>query len=125
MTPEEAKEYIQMNKSVLQQRLLQCANEDLDTDRVQDYNLALGRLFEAFDMATEALTKVERYEKAFGKIRAEIADTLDVGSLVFIELHEYKIGVISTDDVIEKFNRVTKVEVLKIIEKYWAESEDK
>lgn len=57
------------------------------------------------------------------KIRAEIADTLDVGSLVFIELHEYKIGVISTDDVIEKFNQVTREEVLKIIDKYRVESE--
>lgn len=76
MTLEEAKEYIQMNKSVLQQRL-QSANEDLDTDRVQDYNLALGRLFEAFDMATEALTKVERYEKAFGNAICELSEYME------------------------------------------------
>ena len=57
------------------------------------------------------------------KIRAEITDTLYVDSLIFGELIDYRDGKISTDDVIEEFNRVTKAEVLKIIDKYKAESE--
>lgn len=55
------------------------------------------------------------------KIRAEIIDTLYVDSLIFGELIGYREGMIRTDDVIEKFNRVTKAEILKIIDKYKAE----
>ncbi len=59
------------------------------------------------------------------KIRAEIVDTLYVDSLIFGELIDFKNGKISADDVIEEFNRVTRIEVLKIIDKYKVESEDK
>lgn len=64
------------------------------------------------------------------EIRAEIEDTLYVDSLIFGELIDFKNGKISADDVIEEFNRVTRLEVLKIFDKYKAEikpqeSEDK
>jgi uncharacterized Zn finger protein (UPF0148 family) len=58
------------------------------------------------------------------KIRAEIEDTLYVDSLIFGELIDFRNGKISADDVIEEFNRVTRIEVLKIIDKYRAESEE-
>jgi len=58
------------------------------------------------------------------RIRAEIEDTLYVDSLIFGELIDFKNGKISADDIIEEFNRVTRLEVLKIIDKYKAESED-
>ena len=61
--------------------------------------------------------------KILDKIRAEIIDTLYVDSLIFGELIDFKNGKISADDVIEEFNRVTRIEVLKIIDKYKAESE--
>lgn len=56
-------------------------------------------------------------------LKAEIADTLYVDSLIFGELIDFLNRKISADDVIEEFNRVTKIEVLKIIDKYRAESE--
>ena len=59
------------------------------------------------------------------KIREEIKDTLYVDSLIFGELIDFKNGKISADDVIEEFNRVTRMEVLQIIDKYKGESEDK
>lgn len=52
------------------------------------------------------------------KIREEIVDTLYVDSLIFGELIDFKNGKISADDVIEEFNRITRLEVLKIIDKY-------
>lgn len=58
------------------------------------------------------------------KIRAEIADTLYVDSLIFGELIDFKNGKTSSDDVIEEFNRITRMEVLRIIDKYTAESEE-
>ena len=58
------------------------------------------------------------------KIRTEIVDTLYVDSLIFWKLIDFKNGKISADDVIEKFNRVTRMEVLQIIDKYKAESEE-
>ena len=58
------------------------------------------------------------------KIRAEILDTLYVDSLIFGELIDFRNGKISADDVIEEFNRVTRLEVLQIIDKYKAESEE-
>lgn len=58
------------------------------------------------------------------EIRAEIIDTLYVDSLIFGELIDFKNGKISADDVIEEFNRVTKIEVLSVIDKYKAESEE-
>ena len=64
-------------------------------------------------------------EPILDKIKAEIEDTLYVDSLIFGELIDFKNGKISADDVIEEFNRVTRLEVLKILDKYKAESEDK
>lgn len=70
---------------------------------------------------------VEKYEgpttDVLDEIRAEIMDTLYVDSLIFGELIDFKNGNISADDVIEEFNRVTRIEVLRIIDKYKAESE--
>jgi hypothetical protein len=60
-------------------------------------------------------------EPILDKIKAEIEDTLYVDSLIFGELFDFKDGKISADDVIEEFNRVTRLEVLKIIDKYKAE----
>ena len=62
-------------------------------------------------------------ENVLDKLRAEIADTLYVDSLIFGELIDFKNGKISADDVIEEFNRVTRMEVLQIIDKYKAENE--
>lgn len=56
------------------------------------------------------------------KIKAEIMDTLYVDSLIFGELIDFKNGKISADDVIEEFNRVTRTEILKIIDKHKIES---
>lgn len=64
-------------------------------------------------------------ESVLDEIRAEIVDTLYVDSLIFGELIDFKNGKISADDVIEEFNRVTRMEVLRIIDKYRAESEGK
>ena len=58
------------------------------------------------------------------KIRAEIIDTLYVDSLIFGELIDFKNGKISADDVIEEFNRVSRTEVINIIDRYKAESEE-
>ena len=57
------------------------------------------------------------------KIRTEILDTLYVDSLIFGELIDFKNGKIDADDVIEEFNRVTRLEVLKVIDEYKKESE--
>lgn len=64
------------------------------------------------------------YGTPLDKIRAEIIDTLYVDSLIFGELIDFKNGKISADDIIEEFNRVTRLEVLQIIDKYRAESEE-
>lgn len=73
----------------------------------------------------ESFKKMKRLEDEINdvieKIRAEIIDTLYVDSLIFGELIGYREGKIRTDDVIEEFNRVTKAEILKIIDKYKAE----
>lgn len=58
------------------------------------------------------------------KIKDEIKDRLYVNSPIFRELIDYRNGKITTDDIIEKFNRVTRQEVLQIIGKYKAESEE-
>lgn len=62
--------------------------------------------------------------KVLEKIRAEIEDTLYVDSLIFGKLIDFKNGKISADDVIEEFNQVTKIEILHILDKCKAESED-
>ena len=63
------------------------------------------------------------YSDALDEIRAEIIDTLYVDSLIFGELIDFKNGKIDADDVIEEFNRVTRLEVLKVIDEYKKESE--
>ena len=67
---------------------------------------------------------LEQQEPVLDKIEEEIKDTLYVDSLIFTELIDFKNGKIDADDVIEEFNRVTRMEVLKIIDKYRAESEE-
>lgn len=47
----------------------------------------------------------------------EIEQTLYVDSLIFGELIDFKDGKISADDVIEEFNRVTRIEVLEILKR--------
>lgn len=74
----------------------------------------------ALDIAIKALEQ----EPVLDKLKSEILDTLYVDSLIFGELIDFKNGKISADDVIEEFNRVTRIEVLKIIDKYKAESEE-
>lgn len=52
----------------------------------------------------------------------EIEQTLYVDSLIFGELIDFKDGKISADDVIEEFNRVTRIEVLEILKRNIGES---
>lgn len=80
------------------------------------------RVTEQAIKAVKAIKALDQ-EQALDKIRAEIEDTLYVDSLIFGELIDFKNGKISADDVIEEFNRVTRLEVLKIFDKYKAESE--
>lgn len=75
--------------------------------------------WKAIDYAVEFMEQ----ESALDKIEEEIKDTLYVDSLIFTELIDFKNGKIDADDVIEEFNRVTRMEVLRIIDKYRAESE--
>lgn len=63
-------------------------------------------------------------ENILEKIRDEIVDTLYVDSLIFGELIDFLNRKISADDVIEEFNRVTRIEVLRIIDKYKADKEE-
>ena len=72
------------------------------------------------DMAIKALEQ----ESVLDKVEEEIKDTLYVDSLIFTELIDFKNGKIDADDVIEEFNRVTRMEVLGIIDKYRVESEE-
>ena len=74
---------------------------------------------ECLKMAIKALEQ----ESVLDKIEEEIKDTLYVDSLIFTELIDFKNGKIDADDVIEEFNRVTRLEVLRIIDKYKVESE--
>ena len=74
----------------------------------------------ALEMAVKALEQ----ESVLDKIEEEIKDTLYVDSLIFTELIDFKNGKIDADDVIEEFNRVTRMEVLRIIDKYRTESEE-
>ena len=63
-------------------------------------------------------------DSTLDKLRDEIVGTLYVDSLIFGELIDFKNGKISADEVIEEFNRVTRLEVLKILDKHKAESGD-
>lgn len=76
----------------------------------------------AYQFVDKAL-KLLKQESAIDKIRTEILDTLYVDSLIFGELINFKNGKISADDVIDEFNQITRLEVLKIIDKYKIESE--
>ena len=79
----------------------------------------------------KSMTKEQNYMRGYkdGKsdvldeVKAEIKGTLYVDSLIFGELIDFLNGKISADDVIEEFNRVTRLEVLKIIDKYRGESD--
>ena len=90
-----------------------------------DRNICTSNEYNGIGCEECEVTKSREYgkEKVLDKIRAEIVDTLYVDSLIFGELIDFKNGKISADDVIEEFNRVTRIEVLKIIDKYKAESE--
>lgn len=79
--------------------------------------------YEEFSKKAEIVTSQLREDRdrllnALNEIRAEIEDTLYVDSLIFTELWDFKNGKIDDDEVIEEFNRVTRAEVLKIIDKY-------
>ena len=91
-----------------------------------------------FDIDKNELLKVlkydrDQYEKGYkdgkndvlNKIRTEIINMLYVDSLIFGELIDFKNGKIDADDVIEEFNRVTRLEVLKIIDNYKTEMRNK
>ena len=67
-----------------------------------------------------AFKALEERDELLDKIRAEIENTLYIDSLIFGELIDFRNGKISADDVIEEFNRVTRAEVLQIIDKYKA-----
>lgn len=86
----------------------------------ENYHLPKELGIEACEMAIKALEQ----ESVFDKIRAEIVDTTYVDSLIFGELIDFRNGKISADDVIEEFNRVARLEVLKILDKYKIEGEE-
>ena len=79
----------------------------------EEHHMATVSVYVLDDLVKEANKAV-----ALEQIRAEIEDTLYVDSLIFGELFDFKNGKISADDVIEEFNRVTRQEVLQIIDKY-------
>ena len=54
----------------------------------------------------------------FAKARPDIVNDLEFGELI-----DFLNRKISADDVIEEFNRVTRLEVLKIIDKYTREGD--
>ena len=67
---------------------------------------------------TANVVEQEKIDKAIEKIE----QTLYVDSLIFGELIDFKDGKISADDVIEEFNRVTRIEVLEILKRNIGES---
>lgn len=81
---------------------------------------------EISEIEIKSMSKEQNYMRGYedgksdviDKMREEIVDTLYVDSLIFGELIDFKNGKISADDVIEEFNRITRLEVLKIIDKY-------
>lgn len=88
-------------------------DEWIDTNR---------KIRNAFDMAIKALGEPS-VKDVLNKVRAEIISTLYVDSLIFGELLDFRDRKIDADDVIEKFNRITRLEVLRILDKCEAESE--
>jgi hypothetical protein len=93
--------------------------EDIQNNYIEGYGYERHPLPEYY--AIENAIKALEQEPILDKIRAEIKDTLYVDSLIFGELIDFKNGKISADDVIEEFNRVTRMEVLQIIDKYKSE----
>lgn len=75
------------------------------------------------DKDCDRLCKALDNEGVLDKIRTEIINTLYIDSLMFGELIDFKNGKISADDVIDEFNRVTKLEILKIFNKYMTKNE--
>lgn len=75
-----------------------------------------GVLFVLSLLKSEKPADVIEREK-IDKTIEEIQQTLYVDSLIFGELCDFKDGKISADDVIEKFNRVTRKEVLEILKR--------
>lgn len=63
-------------------------------------------------------------QKKIDKAIEEIQQTLYVDSLIFGELIDFKNGKISADDVIEEFNRVTRIEVLNILKRNIGDNND-
>lgn len=104
----------------------------IETDEYEDFEFfedGNGKYIRGIDAGSQNNEWIALYfteceqESVLDKIRAEIEDMLYVDSLIFGELIDFRNGKISADDVIEEFNRVTRLEVLKIIDKYKAESE--
>lgn len=67
---------------------------------------------------TDEIIKALEQEPILDEVEEEIKDTLYVDSLIFTELIDFRKGSKSADDVIEEFNRLTIMEVLRIIDKY-------
>ena len=108
MTKEESIEYL----NTLYMALAVFPNQQISLGDVD-------KMKESVSMAIKAL----KQKGALDKVEAEIKDTLYVDSLIFGELIDFMNGKIDADDVIEEFNRVTRSEVLQIIDKCRTESE--
>jgi len=108
MTREEAIEYL----NTLYMALAVFPNQQISLGDID-------KLKESVYLAIHALEQ----ETVLDKVKTEIKDTLYVDSLIFGELIDFKNGKMDVDDVIEEFNRVTRSEVLQIIDKYRAEGE--
>lgn len=89
-----------------------------------DNTVILVDIAKSLAMVADKLCGAES-ETVLDKIKAEIKDTLYVDSLIFGELIDFQNGKISADDVIEEFNRVARMEILHILDKYKSESENK
>ena len=111
--PEEYKAYIYHEDSKVK-KLIATSGGKAKGERYFTEMVESTMIDEALDMAIKAL----KQQPLLDKIRAEIEDTLYVDSQIFGELIDFKNGKISADDVIEEFNRVTRLEVLQIIDKY-------
>lgn len=83
------------------------------TDLPTDHGLMCYLAEDVDNMPTADVIEREKIDKAI----EEIEQTLYVDSLIFGELIDFKDGKISADDVIEEFNRVTRKEVLEILDK--------
>lgn len=75
-------------------------------------------LKENAELIAKILDADARGEIFIENIQDEIKNTLYVDSLIFTELMDFKNGKICADDVIEEFNRVTRMEILHIFDEY-------